>query len=80
MSDTAHISTKTSVVVKEIADTLGVSVDVLYSDKIKDETSAEAYELLKIWREIDSPQARQRVLNFARLEAARCNASSDDKT
>jgi hypothetical protein len=77
MSRNVHDRTETSIVLNQIADSLGISVDELYAGKSADTSDAKAYELLKIWREIDDPEDRRQVINFALLMAKKGRPDSD---
>jgi hypothetical protein len=77
MSNTFDRLAGRSIALNQIADALGISADVLYAGQSADTSDAEAYELLKIWRNIDDPEARRKVMDFALLIAGKCRSISD---
>ena len=58
---------------KQIADALGIPVSQLYGER-DPLPVGDALELLRLYATIDDVQGRQRLMNAARQEAARCQA------
>lgn len=59
---------------REIADTLGIPVSQLYGERTVP-LMRDVPELIRLYAAIDDAQGRQRLMNMARREAARCQAS-----
>ena len=58
---------------KQIADALGIPVSQLYAERDQPPVG-DVFELIRLYAAIDDVQGRQRLMNVARREAARCQA------
>lgn len=76
MADPSDPATQHSACLQEIADALGISVNWFYEEKAPPFTT-EAFQIIRLYTAITDVQGRQRVLNFARSEAERCQSHDD---
>ena len=58
---------------KQIADALGIPVSQFYGERDPPPVG-DVFELIRLYAAIDDVQGRQRLMNVARREVARCQA------
>lgn len=70
MDSPSHLSAASLARLRHIADSLGVPVSAFFEGD--PDEAADVLTLVRLWAAISDAQARRRILNLARQEAARC--------